>query len=108
MIVVEKNAGAKIEFEVAGKKITFDDDLTINLAKREQDWAAHSDICFNQDDELVIGAATGWRYVAEIDIPERQYREVEVPGENGEEPSVTLEPVPLDMDTVMLTLWELE
>lgn len=108
MIIVEKNEGAKIEYEVSGKKITFDDDLTINLARREQDWAVHIDVCYNQDDELVIGAAAGWRYIAEIDIPERRYREVEVPGEGEEEANVTLEPMPLDMDTVTLTLWALE
>ena len=43
MIVIEKNEGPKIDYEIQNtatkKKITFDDDLTINLAKREEDWA---------------------------------------------------------------------
>ena len=37
MIVIEKNQGPKIEYEVNGTKICFDDDLTINLKKREED-----------------------------------------------------------------------
>ena len=55
MIVIEKNEGPKIPFEVIGKKICFDDDLTINLAKRQKDDAEHIDICYDSDHELVIG-----------------------------------------------------
>ena len=33
MIVIEKNEGIKIPYSVSGEKITFNDDLTINLAK---------------------------------------------------------------------------
>ena len=105
MIIVEKNEGPKIEYEIQNtstkKKITFDDDLTINLIKREQDWPVYIDICYDKDDELVIGTAAGRRYVAEIDIPARQY----TPGETEEDPPV---PVPLDLDTVTLSLWSLE
>jgi len=105
MIIVEKNEGPKIDFDIQDtatkKKITFDDDLTINLVKREQDWPVHIDICYDEDDELVIGTAAGRRYVAEIDIPARQY----TPGETEEDPPV---PVPLDLDTVTLSLWSLE
>lgn len=105
MIIVEKNEGPKIDYEIQNtatkKKITFDDDLTINLIKREQDWPVHIDICYDGDDELVIGTAAGRRYVAEIDIPARQY----TPGETEEDPPV---PVPLDLDTVTLSLWSLE
>lgn len=98
MIIVEKNEGPKIEYEVTGKKICFDDDLTINLAKREEDWPVHIDICSDRDGDLVIGTAAGRAYVAEIDIPAREY----TPGEGEEDPPT---PVPLDMDKVTLTLW---
>ena len=105
MIIVEKNEGPKIDYEIKNaatkKTICFDDDLTINLVKREQDWPVHIDICYDEDDELVIGTAAGRRYVAEIDIPCRQY----TPGETEEDPPV---PVPLDLDTVTLSLWSLE
>ena len=39
MIIVEKNPGQKIDYEVNKTKLTFDDDLTLNLAKREEDYA---------------------------------------------------------------------
>ena len=106
MIVIEKNEGAKIPYSVSKTKITFDDDLTINLAKREQDWPVHIDICHDADNELVIGAAAGRSYVAEIDIPAREYAPVEE-GENMEEGGAC-EPIPLDMSKVTLTLWAIE
>lgn len=95
MIIIEKDTGTKIAYEVNGRKVTFDDDLTINLAKREQDYDVHIDVCYDADGELVIGAAAGRVYVAEIDIPARVY------DEQGE-------PVALDMDTVTLSLWAIE
>lgn len=102
MIVIEKNVGPKIDYEVTGKKICFDDDLTINLAKRQKDDPEHIDVCYDSDGELVLGAAAGRAYVAEIDIPAREY---ETTGEGDEQ---TIEPLPLDMDTVTLTLWAIE
>lgn len=105
MIIVEKNEGPKIDYEIQNtatkKKITFDDDLTINLAKRQDDHDVHIDVCYDEDDELVLGAAAGRRYVAELDIPKKVYEEV------GEGEEAHLEPLPLDMDTVTLTLWAL-
>jgi hypothetical protein len=102
MIIIEKNEGAKIPYSVSGTKVTFNDDLTINLASREQDWPVHIDICYDEDRALVIGAAAGRAYVAEIDIPARQYTEDEVDGETQRVP------VPLNMDIVTLTLWSIE
>ena len=57
MIIVEKNEGEKIPYEINGNKICFDDDLSINLAKREEDSSVHIDVCFDADEALVIGAA---------------------------------------------------
>lgn len=102
MIIIEKNEGTKIPYSVNGTKVTFDDDLTLNLASREQDWPVHIDICFDEDRALVIGAAAGRAYVAELDIPERQYIEEEIDNE------MQRTPVPLDMDTVTLSLWSIE
>lgn len=111
MIVVNKNEGMKIPYEVNGTKICFDDDLTINLAKREQNWDVHIDICFDENDELVIGAAVGRAYVAEIDIPARTFLEVE--DDSGDDAmgggtKMKSVPVPLDMDKVTLSLWSIE
>lgn len=116
MIIIEKNTGEKIPFEVNENKTTicFDDDLTIKLAKREKDDPVHIDICYDEDGELSVGAAAGWAYVAEIDIPARRYEEVEdpdyVPQEGETEGAVhtKLVPLPLDMETVTLTLWAVE
>ncbi len=99
MIVIEKNEGPKIPYEVTGTKICFDDDLTINLAKRQKDEPEHIDVCFDRDHELVIGAAAGRAYVAELDIPAREY------AAEGEGEELTLVPLPLDMGKVALTLW---
>ena len=52
MIIVEKNQGTKIPYEVDGTRITFADDLSLNLAKREEDWPVHIDIC--------AGAPASW------------------------------------------------
>jgi len=98
MIIIEKNVGEKIPYEVNGAKITFDDDLTINLKKRESDSDEHIDVCFDRDGNLVIGSAAGRAYVAEIDIPARKYEEAE----DG------VVPVALDMDTVTLSLWAID
>lgn len=102
MIIIEKNVGTKIPYEVTGKKICFDDDLTINLAKREKDDPVHIDVCYDADEELVIGSAAGRAYVAQIDIPARSYTE------EGEGEEATFVPVPLDMNNVTLTLWAID
>ncbi len=106
MIIVEKNEGRKIPYEVNGTKICLDDDLTINLAKREEDWPVHIDVCYDEDGCLCIGAAAGRAYVAEIDIPARQYKPVESHAEDEDMPAP--EPIPLDMDTVTLSLWAID
>ena len=101
MIVIEKNAGPKIPYEVNGTKITFDDDLMLNLAKRQGDEPVHIIICYNKARALIIGTQDAWAFVAEIDIPAREYAEPE----SEDDPPV---PLPLDMDNVTLTLWAIE
>ena len=109
MIIVEKNEGTKIDYEVQNtatkKKITFADDLTINLITREKDWPVHIDVCYDEDENLVIGTAAGRAYVAEIDIPAREYTETPNP-EDPDQPII--EPVPLDLDKVTLSLWAID
>lgn len=96
MIVIEKNKGEKIPYEVSGKKICFDDDLQINLQKRQDDSNVHIDICYDPNHELQIGTNGARAYVAEIDIPAKEYETTE----DNEEVAV-----PLDMDEVKLSLW---
>lgn len=102
MNIVEINEGPKVDYVVDDKTITFANSLSVNLEEKEMDWPVHIDICSDASGTLVIGTATGKRYVAEIDIPERQYQ-IDDGDEEGNMP-----PVPLDMDKVKLTLWALE
>ena len=55
MIVIEKNVGPKIPYEVNGTKITFDDDLMLNLAKRQDEEPVHIVISRNKARALQIG-----------------------------------------------------
>lgn len=106
MIIIEKNAGPKIPYEVEGTKITFDDELSLKLSKLQKDDPVHKDICYDQDGDLCVGAAAGWAYVAEIDIPAREYEYQEPENEGDEHEPPT--PLPLDMDKVTLTLWAID
>lgn len=108
MIVNEKNVGPKIPYSVDATRITFNEDLTINLASREQDWPVHIDICHDSDRALVIGAAAGRAYVAQIDIPARQYNETVVDSDEFPDGEIVRTPIDLDMETVTLTLWAIE
>lgn len=99
-----------IDYEVRKNTISFnDDELVMNLSKRERDDAVHIDICTDPYDALVMGTAAGLRYVAQIDIPARGYTEETVEAESeDEEPKTIRKPVPFDMSKVTLTLWEME
>lgn len=101
MRIIEKNAGPKLPYEVSGTKLCFDDDLTVNLSKRQEDEPVHLDICTDWRGQLVLGTANGRAFVAEIDIPAREYRTA-----GAEEEAA--EPLPLDMNDVTLTLWAVE
>lgn len=108
MIIVEKNTGTKIEYEVSKSKITFDDELTLNLAKLQKDYPEHKDICFDSDGDLVLGTKAGCYYVAEIDIPPIEYEERETDGDTEDKNAVNRTPMPLDMEKVTLTLWSID
>lgn len=115
MKVIEKNSGKKIDYAVVGTTIVFDDDLSINCAKRQSDSPVHEDICYDERGMLVVGAAAGRRYVAEIDIPKREYIYPEPVDTHSddEENGGMMEmdpptPIPLNMDDVTLTLWAIE
>jgi hypothetical protein len=107
MIIIEINAGEKIQYEVTGTVISFaNGELALNCASYQQDWNIHLDICSNTDGTLVIGTENGILYVAQLDIPARQYTYPE-PSDDPEDQQPPT-PIPLDMDTVTLTLWSIE
>lgn len=110
IIVVEKNEGEKIAYEVSGTKITFgDDELMVNLKTRERDEVVTLDICKDTQDGLTVGINTEAReYVAQITIPAREYEIVDT-GEQDEDgnPITQRNPVAFDMKKCTLTLWAL-
>ncbi len=101
MIVIEVNVGPKIEYEINKTKITFDDELMLNLAKYEQDDPKEIDICADKNGNLTTSVS--WRTVAQIEIPAREYTE-----EEGEEGEINLVPVPFDMNKCTLKLYSLD
>lgn len=110
IIVVEKNEGEKIPYEVSDTKIIFgDDELMVNCKSRERDYEVTLDICRDTADGLTVGVNTEAReYVAQITIPARQYEEVDT-GEKDEDekPIIERKPLPFNMKKCTLTLWAL-
>jgi hypothetical protein len=118
---VIKTPGTHIAYETTSKSIIFgeDEDLSINLKNREQDEKTTVDICSDNDGFLVVGTAAGLRYVAQVEIPARQYTETEQANPNydpeaeaGTEAAnqtiTTREPVPFDIDNCTIYLWGME
>lgn len=118
---VIKTPGTHIAYETTSKSIIFgeDEDLSINLKNREQDETTLIDICSDSDGFLVVGTAAGLRYVAQVEIPARQYTEEEQENPNydpeAEEGTearnktiVVREPVPFDIDNCTIYLWGME
>lgn len=116
---VIKTPGKHIGYETTSKSIIFDDDdLSVNLKNREKDEAVLIDICSDSDGFLVMGVAAGLRYVAQVEIPARQYTEetkenpdYDPEAEAGAEtqPTITVRtPVPFDIDNCTIYLWGME
>lgn len=104
--VIEKNPGEKIQWEQRGYTLAFDDDaLCIKVSKFQMDEETTVDICQDRQGNLVIGAASGIRYVAQITIPAAEYEE-NATGEGEEQTARTRKG--LDMGAVDLTLWAID
>lgn len=110
IIVVEKNEGEKIAYEVSGTKIIFgEDELMVNIKSRERDEEVILDICKDTQDGLTVGVNTEAReYVAQVTIPARGYEIVDT-GEQDEDgnPIMERKALPFDMKKCTLTLWAL-
>lgn len=105
---VIKTEGTQVIYSVNGDCIVFgDNDLSLNLANREMDEKVLIDICKDSNGFLVVGAATGERYVAQIEIPARTYTEVAAE-ENAEEETAAVEAVPFDIDNCTIYLFGME
>lgn len=110
MNIIHKNEGPKIPYSARGGKITFDNEVTYNLAKYERDEPSHIDLCRDKYGNLVSGVIPGTaeRYVAQIDIPARSYNYLPDGEDEDGNPKQKKVAVPLDMDDVTLTLWSME
>lgn len=110
IIVVEKNEGRKIPYEVSGTKIIFgEDELMVNLKTRQRDYETTLDICKDKENGLTVGVNTSsTEYVAQVTIPAREYKFVDT-GEKDENDNLITErvPLPFDMKKCTLTLWAL-
>lgn len=110
IIVVEKNEGEKIAYEVSGTKIIFgEDELMVNIKSRERDEEVTLDICKDTQDGLTVGVNTEAReYVAQVTIPARGYEIVDT-GEQDEDgnPIMERKALPFDMKKCTLILWAL-
>ena len=91
MKIIKKSPGEYIPYNVSGTRITFDSFLTFDLLQVFGRNAVHIDICYDSNGALVIGAAAGRFYAAEIDIPA------------AKESDTTL-----NMDNVTLSLWAID
>jgi hypothetical protein len=109
MIVVEKNAGQKIPYEINGNRISFNDEITLNLEAWERDHAMHIDICKDVNGCLTTGVVPDITtdYVAQIDIPAREYDYIADGTDEEGNPKEIPMPQPFDMSKCTLTLWGL-
>lgn len=110
MNVVEVNTGAKIPYTVSKNKITFDDELMLNVQKLERDFDVCIDICIDKYGMVTTGL--GVKYAAQIEIPARQYTEETIanpdynPEDETSQQTITKrEPVPFSMANVTLKLY---
>ena len=92
--------------QLNGFKLKFDDMLAIKCDKYQKDWPVHKDICMDADGNLTMGTGDGLFYVAEVDIPAREYEQQEESDQEGEGKAPVAKK--LDMSQVTVTLWGLE
>ena len=74
--IVEANEGQKISYSVNKNWLNIGDQIMLNLKSREADYDVHIDI--TSDEFGALGTGSGLYYVAQVDIPARQYTETEV------------------------------
>ena len=117
MKIVEMNEGRKIDYKLTGTKLEFADGaLTVDLERYQSDDPVTRDIMVDSEGYLVMGK--GSYYVAQVEIPAREYEETEVPQtlEEGEEetggmgdmPGIVRTPMPLDTEKVTLCLFSID
>lgn len=96
------------DFSVSGAVVTVSG-VAIDCATRQEDVAVTIEIRRNLGGPSEGGNGA---YLAQIKIPSRRYEITQVPGEEGEgeegetaQPTELREPLPLDPNAVVVTLW---
>ena len=108
--IVHANEGAKINYEFDGNRLTLgDDELTVNIERHERDDANHIDVCRHRLGSLVMGVIPGTAeaYVAQLDIPPREYDYISDGFDDEGNPKEVKMPIPFDIGKCTLTLWAL-
>lgn len=110
MNVIEVNEGTKIPYSVSKNKITFADELMLNVQRLERDFDVCVDICIDKFGMVTTGL--GVKYAAQIEIPAREYTERTEPNpkydpedETSSETITIMEPKPFSMANVTLKLY---
>ena len=113
--VEEKTAGTKVAWRQSGTKLIFgDDDLSPNCATRQREFPVTVDVTVDRDGNLQTGLGDGCYYVAQIEIPPTEMKEVPDTPEGREDTGTEsgtgthYEPQPIDMSKVKLVLWGLD
>ena len=104
----KEELGNFIPYEINGNALMFNDKLMVKLDKYERDAAAHYDVCLDKFGSLVMGVIPGVAelYAAQIDIPARQYIEVDSGKTDIDGNEIFIPtPVPFDPANTTLTLW---
>ncbi len=106
MEIIEMNEGKKIGYELEGTTLWIGDAIAVRLPKLQTDDLVTKDICADSDGNLVMGL--GYNYVAQIEIPAKEYEYIE--GEPDAEGKATVNKVQkaFDITKVKLTLWSIE
>ena len=105
-VIKKPESGEKfVSYSIDGNILSLgDDEIMINLAKKERDDEVVIDIVRDLTQGLLMGLE-GATYVAEIHIPPREYATEAAVGEDGKD-TTKLAPIAFDPDKVTLYLFE--
>ena len=109
MRIEEMNHGRKVSYGLNGTRLDFADGaLTVDLSRWQEDDPVTVDIKATRKGNLTTGK--GSYYVAQIEIPGREYEETAETGSgtDGESGGGERKPLPLDTEKVTLRLFSID
>ena len=101
-IILKQGGQPVVDFSISGANVTVAG-IAVDCAERQQDIAVTVEVRQN-----IGGPSEGGDgvYLAQIEIPARRYETVTTPADDeGEWPIELREPLPLDPNAVIVTLW---